>query len=268
MKLSSPSGTNLALLVTLLLSLAGAVTQPDAAEPGADLTYRTGESIPLDLRFRDERGELRSLRERMGHPTILTLNYYECKSICTPMLSDLAAALEKLPLEPGEEFRVLTLSISPAETPLQARRKKASILAPVTRPFPDSAWSFLTGDENSIRALSRATGYLYSRQGDGYLHPGALVILSPEGKIIRYINGKHYLPLDLEMALMEASRGRVGQTIRKNLLTCFRYDPGQKRYVLDITRVGGALVLSGSALFLFLIRTRKSQKHKQGGTEK
>ncbi len=258
---------------SLLLAVGFAVLPPGAIfshietyESGADLMDRSGQTIPLHLSFRNEIGEVHSLKELMGKPAILTLNYYRCKSICTPMLEDLAKALDKVSLVPGKDYQVITLSIDPHETPEMAAEKKSSLMAPVKSPDLPAAWSFLTGKDAAIHRLAESVGYIFTVQGDGYLHPGTLVILSPQGKIIRYINGRQYLPLDIEMALTEASEGRVGQTIRKTLLTCFRYDPGQKRYVLDITRVSGALIILVAAIFLIILRKRMRHRS-QGGDE-
>lgn len=235
------------------------VTAPLKAQ-GADLDLHAGEYIPGGLTFTDETGQRVVLSDLPEKPTILSLNYYECKDICTPMLTELADALDKIELEPGRDFRVWTVSIDENETPDFARRKKASFLAGMQRPFSDNAWTFFTGDPDNIRALADSVGYSFSRQGDGFIHPGALVILSPDGKIVRYIYGKRYLSLDLEMALMEASDGRVGQTIRKALLTCFRYDPEGKTYTLNVTRIAGVVILLAGSLLFIVLKLKSGKK--------
>ena len=247
-----------ALLIPLIISLF-LTPPPLSAETsqGADLDLKIGKMIRTDVPFRDEHGKEVLLKDRLGKPTILSLNYYECKDICTPMLTGLADALDKIELEPGQDFQVWTVSIDPKETPDLAIDKKREILSSLHRPFSDESWTFFTGKPESIQALSDSVGYSFSIQGDGFIHPGALIILSTKGKIIRYIYGQRYLPLDLEMALMEASHGRVGQTVRKVLLTCFRFDPEENTYVFDATRVGGTVVLLSAAIFLIVLRSKR-----------
>lgn len=224
-----------------------------AAPSGADLVLRVGNSIPESPKWTDEHGRHGPSTGRPGRATILSLNYYECKGICSPMLTNLAKTVEKLQLEPGIDYQVWTVSIDAKETPAMALRKKQSLFAGMHRPIPESSWTFFTADAGQIAQLAESVGYRFSPQGDGFMHPGALIILAPDGRIVRYIYGNTYLALDLEMALTEAAQGTVGQTYRKSLLMCFRDEPLAKSYVYLATRSGGVallLVVAGSVIAL------------------
>lgn len=224
---------------------------------GADLMLRIGNSIPQSPRWTDEQGRPGPLQGRPGRATILSLNYYECKGICSPMLTNLSKAIEKLQLEPGVDYQVWTVSIDSKETPAMALRKKRSIFAAMHRPIPESSWTFFTADGEQIARLADSVGFRFSRQGDGFMHPGALIILAPDGRIVRYIYGNTYLSLDLEMALIEAAHGTIGQTYRKSLLMCFRDEPMAKSYVYLATRTGGVALLAGIVASVIVSRRRR-----------
>ena len=185
---------------------------------------KLGETISLDIPFLDENGNETTFRKLMdGKPAIVTLNYYECPGICSPQLNDLAATLERLDLVEKQDYEVITVSIHKGDTPALATQKKRNHLASMQRSFNAQAWHFLLGVEESSRDFANSVGFHYEKTvGPGgkvdYIHPAVLVVLSPEGKITRYLNGVDQLPFDVKMALIEASDGRVGPTIAKTLL--------------------------------------------------
>lgn len=225
------------------------------------------ERVPLDVPFLDETGRTVTFSELMdGKPAILTLNYYGCPGLCTPQLNDLAQNLTRVKLAENRDYRVITLSFDPTETPEEARKKKANLLASMQRPYDPEAWKFLTGTEADIRKVTGSVGFYYEKQlGPGgmeeYVHPAVLVALSPEGRITRYLNGVQQLPFDIQMALMEASKGTVRPTIAKTLLFCFAFDPKNKTYVFAAEKVGAvvlSLILAG--FFLYLVLTGRKRK--------
>jgi protein SCO1/2 len=173
---------------------------------------------------------------------------------------NLAGVIGKLSSEPGKEYQVLAFSFDETEQPNLALEKKKSYLKMIEKPFPDDAWRFLTGDQENIHQLTDAIGFHFKRQGQDFLHPVSLVILSSEGKITRYIYGTELLPFDLKMALLEASEGRVGPTLSKVLKFCFSYDPQGRKYVFNTLKVTGIVtLLFAFGFFLFLILKGKKQ---------
>ncbi|WP_345993226.1 SCO family protein [Sulfurimonas sp. HSL-1716] len=225
-----------------------------------------GGQVPLDVVFLNEAGKQVTFRQLMdGKPTILTLNYYGCPSLCTPQLQDLAKNLEMVKLTENKDYKIITLSFNPLETPKDAARKKSDLMAAMQRHFDAGAWTFLTGKEENIRKITQSVGFHYEKQigpkgMTQYMHPAVLVALSPSGKITRYLNGIQQLPFDIQMAMMEASEGTVRPTIAKTLLFCFAYDPKNKTYVFAAEKVGAtvlSLILAGFFLYLVLTGRKK-----------
>jgi protein SCO1/2 len=92
-------------ILTAFLLLAAIAVFPLRAEDepkspiGVD--EKLGEKIPLDLTFMDEYGKPVILRSLFTKPTLLTLVYYRCPGICSPLLSGVSDVVDKMDMEPG-----------------------------------------------------------------------------------------------------------------------------------------------------------------------
>ncbi|MFB3817141.1 MAG: SCO family protein [Candidatus Methylomirabilales bacterium] len=262
----------LALLAAALAAAPGAVSARahDAASAALEkigFDQRLGEQVPMDLTFRDEAGRPVSLRAAAaGKPAVLVLLYYKCTMLCPLILDGLARTVKEVGFAPGREFAILTVSISPRETPEQAAARKTAILARADRPAAAGAWHFLTGEAPAIQALTAAVGfrYQYDPKQDEYAHAAGLVLLTPGGRIARYIYGMDYTARDLRLGLVEAAEGRIGSPVDQILLRCYRYDPVTGRYTFAIVSVvrltGVATVLAlGAFIVLMLLRERRAR---------
>lgn len=234
----------------------------DSPPPAAvGLEEKLGTHIPLDVSFRDEDGRAVRLQDLIDRPTIIAPVYYKCPNVCNFLQGGLAAALPEVSLEPGEKYRVLSVSFDETETPALAQGSKRNYLAAADGKIPPEAWRFLTGERKEILALTDALGFYFQRQGVDFLHPVAVAVVSPDGKIVRYLYGTRFLPMDLTLSLVEASEGRVGATVKKVLGFCFSYDPQGKRYVFNILRVSAFVVLATAGTFLaFLLLGGRKKK--------
>ncbi len=223
------------------------------------LEEKLGEYIPLDLVFRDESGAEVILGDLIRTATIIAPIYYGCPNVCNFLQGALARSLPQMPLKPGESYNVLSISFDETETPAMARGSKKTYLTAMQAEFPEEAWRFLTGDRENIRRLTDAVGFRFTRQGRDFLHP--VVVVAPDGKIVRYLHGTHHLPMDLTLALVEGSHGRVGATIRRVASFCFTYDQESRRYVFNLLRVSGfAVLLTLGGFLAFLLLGGKKKK--------
>ncbi len=244
------------LRISLLLvaGLAAAQSVPPELK-GVGVEEKLGQPVDLNLTFTAEDGYPVALREffKSGKPVILDLVYYTCPMLCTRVLNGQVEALRGLDGTPGKDFEVLTISIDPRDTFDLAQKKKASYLASYGRPAP--GWHFLTDDKRDVAKLASEVGFGYrfdERQGQ-YAHPAVIVVLTPEGKVSRYLYGIEFKPQDVRLALAEAAAGRAGISERI-LLYCVHYDPQAGGYVLfaaNLMRAAGALTVVVLALVLW-----------------
>jgi protein SCO1/2 len=145
--------------------------------------------------------------------------------------------LKKFEWTPGNQFQLVAVSINPREKPDLARRKKDAYLQSLGRPEAASGWHFLTGKEDQIKKLASELGFGYRWEGDQYAHGAAVYVLTPEGRISRYLYGIDFPPTTFRLALLEASNGKIGSVVDRILLFCYRYDPQTRRYSIYLTRV-------------------------------
>jgi protein SCO1/2 len=228
---------------------------------------KLGGALPLDAAFVDEAGHEVKLGDYFGKkPVVISLVYYRCPMLCTLSLNGLAGALEVLSFVPGQEFEVITVSFDPREGPVLAAAKKKAYMARYKRSEAERGWHFLTGQKDSIDALTRAVGFRYVWDADTkqYAHPAGMLVATPEGRISRYLFGVEYSPKDLRLALVDAAGGKIGSTVDQLLLLCYQYDPKTGRYSASILRwLRLAAIATVVALFGFIF-TASMKRHGRG----
>ncbi len=264
-----------------VVAVVAALTSPVMAQDGlppilreVGFDQRLGEAVPLDLHFRDEAGKSVRLGDYFGEkPVVLALVYYECPMLCTLTLNGLVSALGVLTFDVGKEFEVVTVSFEPKETPEMAAAKKATYLARYKRKGAAEGWHFLTGDEEAIHALTAAVGFRYAwdERTQQYAHPAGIMVLTPDGRMARYLYGIEYAPKDLRFSLIEASEGKVGTAVDQVVLFCYHYDPQTGKYgaaIMRLLRVAGLLTMAGLGSFMLVMwrRDRKARHRRQDGT--
>lgn len=224
---------------------------------------RLGETLPLDVALRDEGGNAVKLGDYFGkRPVVLTLVYYECPMLCTMTLNSLSSALSTLSFDVGREFEVVTVSFDAREKPALASGKKKAYVSRYGRPGADQGWHFLTGDPAELARLTQAVGFRYEwdEETRQFAHPSGLVVLSPEGRITRYLYGIEYAPKDLRLGIVESSERRIGTPLDQAMLFCYQYNPATGRYgLLTMNLIRGGAVLTVLALggFIFTMRRRE-----------
>jgi protein SCO1/2 len=221
------------------------------------IEHKLDSQVPLDLPFRDERGEALTLGDFFhAKPVILVLAYYRCPMLCNQVLNGVVDGLRGISFDAGADFQVVVVSFDAREQPSLAAAKKATYVEHYGRPDAEDGWHFLTGAQPSIDRLTQAVGfpYLYDSARDQFIHDSGIMILTPEGRVSRYLYGIDYPSRDLRLALVEASDRRIASPIDHVMLLCFHYDPATGRYsasVLAIVRLAGALTVLILGTFLF-----------------
>ncbi|MBE0567207.1 MAG: SCO family protein [Krumholzibacteria bacterium] len=259
---------NLAPGGALALAALLCATLPVAAQESADVVdfeEHLGDVVPADIRLVDEDGNPVLLGDLVDRPTILNFVYFECPGICTPLLTEIADILGKSRLDPAKQpFQVVSVSFNPEDRPETAKAKRENYLAQLSRPLPPETWRFLTAEKADIERLAGAAGFHYKRVGQEYVHPGGLIMLSPERKIVRYLYGTQFLPFDFEMGVYEASQGTVRPTTARLLRFCFSYDPAGRTYVFNLAKVVAVVMLTSVACFVaFLVFSTRKMRRKE-----
>jgi protein SCO1 len=217
-----------------------------------------GDTIPMDLAFLNESGDTVKLGQIIDKPTILSFVYFDCPNLCSPLMDGMADAVSKLDLELGSDYKIITLSFNTKDTPEKARIKKVNFVQKISKEHQKD-WVYLTGWQENIDRITNAVGFKYKAQGLDFAHASAIFVLSPKGKITRYLYGLNFLPFDVKMAIIEAQKGQARPTINRVLEYCFAYNPSSKTYTIQITRILGTMILL-VALIAFLSLVLKKKK--------
>jgi len=217
--------------------------------------------IPPNLTFTNEQNKPVKLGDLWTKPTILTLVYFDCPGLCSPLLDGVSEVVEKMGMELGKDYQIVTVSFNYKDTPEKAIQKKNTFLKKHSKSHAKD-WFYLTGDSANIYALVQAVGFRFKQQGNDYIHPAVITIISPKGKITRYLYGVSFLPFDVKMAIIEAGKEQSRPTINRLLQFCFSYDPEGRRYTLAVTKISATIILFLAVVLLLTLLIRSNRKKK------
>jgi protein SCO1/2 len=233
---------------------------------GIGITEQLGTTLNLDEMVRNEKGESVPLRSFFGghKPVILSFVYFSCPGLCNFHLNGLTETLKQVDWSVGEKFDVVALSFDSKEKPDLAAGKKDSYVKMYDRAGTENGWHFVTADEAAIQRLTSQAGFKFKwdEEQKQWAHASAAILVTPEGKIARYLHGIMFDAPTVKMALNEAGEGRVGSFVDKMIWYCFHYDPRQSKYTLYAFRLvqlaGGLMVLLlGLLLIPHWLRARR-----------
>jgi protein SCO1/2 len=261
------------VLAVGLFSLCAAAQTPDRAGPlppeleGMQVSEHLDAQLPRDLGFTDHKGKTVKLGDYFDgeRPVILMLNYYRCPMLCGLTLNAVVDGLKQIDWTAGNEFRMLTVSFEPGETSDVANLKRQTYLNHYGRPQSADGWDFLVGQPEPINKLLDVTGYpvRWNETYKEWIHPACIMVLTPDGRLSRYLYGVYYNPQTLRLSLVEASEGKIGTTIDRVLLWCFQYDPEAGSYTLAafwLVRTSGMITLVALGIFLVFQKLREVRR--------
>ncbi len=228
--------------------------------PEVGVVEHLGSTLPLDLKFVNDKSEPVSLRQLIDKPTILSFVYFDCPGLCSPLLEGVGDVISKTDLVFGKDYQVITISFNFRDTPEKAKEKKKRFTERYAKGKSDG-WIFLTTDSTTIFNITHAAGFITKAVGLDFVHPSAIIAVSPNGMITRYLYGITFLPIDFKMAVIEANKNQPRPTIQKVMLLCFSYDPAGQRYSLDVLKITGILMVFFILVFIivYLIKPRKKK---------
>jgi len=215
------------------------------------VTERLNEQIPLELEFTDSTGKAVKLSEYFDGrlPVVLTLNYSNCPMLCSLQLDGLFDGLKGMTKwDLGERYRMVTVSIDPREETERAAMTRDKYLRHYGRPGAGAGYACLTGQNDQIKQLADAVGfhYRYVPETGEYSHVAVTMICTPGGRLSRYLDGVKYDPQTLQLALLEASEGKIGTPMERFFLYCFEYDAAAGTYApsaAKLMRLGAGLMV-------------------------
>ena len=234
-----------------------ASTEKPAELEGVGIDEKLGAQLDLSVPVKDEQGNIVPLSTFFtgDKPVILSPVYYACPHLCNFHLNGLTEGIKGLDWVPGQQFDMIALSIDSQEGPQLAARKKDNYLRLLGKPEAAKGWHFLTADQAVIQQITQTVGFKYkwSEQAKDWMHASAAIVVTPQGKVSRYLPGIDFQPKDLKLSLLEATSGKIGGLSDKLILFCYQYDSHTSKYSLMIFRImqlGGGLIILILAVML------------------
>jgi protein SCO1 len=250
------------IILWLQFTLSGQNIQSYSTEIEIGIDEKLNTYIPQNITLVNEKGDTIKFGSLLGKPTVLSLVYFRCPGLCTPLMDGLADVIKNTDLKIGMDYQVLTVGFNPAEGTDLAVRKKNNYINLLNMKEVAEGWRFFTADSLNVARLTNSVGFRYKKAGTDYMHVATLIFFDKNGKITRYLNGTKFLPFEFKMALIETSKGESGPTINKVLQYCFSYDPEGQHYVLSITRVSGIIIIFISLLIFLSLTARRLIRRK------
>lgn len=256
----------LIIVISVLISLQmTAQTDVDPSRTGEGeigIFERLDEYLPEDIMIIDHLGIKHNILNLIDKPTVIALVYYRCPGICSPFMTAMADVINSSSLELGKDFQILNISFDPSEGVQLAYSNRNNYHNLITKDFDESGWKFFVAEKADIDKLTEAVGFKYKRTGLDFTHSSAMIFISPSGKITRYLHGTYFLPIDLKMAVIETAEEKSGPSLSRLLSYCYAYDTEGQRYVMNVTKVSGTIILFFSliGLFILIFKTRKKAK--------
>lgn len=229
-------------------------TPPDVAPVALEevrLDEKLGAQVPFDAELVDWEGRKVTVGSLLakGKPVVLALVYYDCPMLCGLIQSGLAKSIRENGLLLGQDYQVASVSFDPEEKPALARERRRGYLQSLgVNDGASGDWPFFVSPGDGAKRLADSVGFYYKFDdiSGEWAHVAALVVLTPEGKVSRYLYGIEYPPKDFRLSIVEAGAGKVGTSFDRLILTCYRYDPASRKYepyAWGFVRAGALIVL-------------------------
>ncbi len=247
----------------------GNVTKDSIVDPGVlkiDEKAFLGEKINYDFILQDETGADFKLGSLIGKPLILALSYYTCDGACSVINKNLNETLKGVERwKMGQDYNVLTVSFDQHDTPatLVEFMQKAGFSDGVP-----SGWTMTTmREKEDIVKLTGSMGFkfFWSPRDALFLHPNVYIMLSPKGRVTRYLYGGTISPVDMELAITKAMGEKIAaaNVIDFVVGACYSYNYKDGKYTVNIplfiaagALIFGLLLIAGSFSYMKFWRVK------------
>ena len=176
------------------------------------ITQKLNAQVPMDLELYNQDYQKNTVAGFIdGKPTVLVMIYYGCPMLCGEVLNGLGRAVQgNEKLVPGKDYNVLAVSFHPDETHLLAAENKATFIEKYVPSGETAGLEFVVASGDVSRSIAEAVGFGYKfvEETGEYSHGSSLILLTPEGRVARYLPGTEYPTREFHLSLVEASEGK------------------------------------------------------------
>ena len=224
---------------------------------GLQVNEHLGENVALDVDLINEDNQKIKLKDLIStKPVFLVMVYYSCPGLCNYHLNGLVQMFKQSEWAPGSEFDFIVVSFESKDDSTMANTKKKYYMDMYgVEKLNSKDWHFLTSDSENAKKLADSLGFNYrwNEETNQWIHPAVSYVLTPNGKISRYIYGISPDAQTVRLSLVEASDGKIGTVLDRFMLYCFNYNPKDGKYsllALNTLKLGAGLTIFMLGIFL------------------
>ncbi|MCO6461781.1 MAG: SCO family protein [Saprospiraceae bacterium] len=188
-----------------------------------------GKKVP-DISMFDASGHPIQLYSLLRNKPLLIIPIYtKCPSYCGLVINGTRNAISRLG-GLGEDYNVISFSFDTTDTTtdLYNYQKRWEM--------DNDHWKTISADKKNIDLLLTTIGFEYEKDTvfRQFNHPAMIVVLTPEGRISRYVFGINPSKRDIKLAVIGAQAEKSAPGLFAGIyLRCFGYDPLLKMYKVD-----------------------------------
>ena len=255
-----------AVVGAVVLSLAAASTAiaEEYDREAALVASQAAIGQPLsDYTFRNTDGQSFRLQELAGKPMIVSMIYTSCHHICPMITKNLEEKVAIAREAFGDDkFSVVTIGFDWRVDTAEQMRIYAS-----SRRIDETHWHFLSGDAQSIEAITSDLGFAFIASAKGFDHLSQTTIVDANGNIYRQVYGQDFdapaLVEPLKELIFDTPRaaGVIEHWVDTFRFFCTVYDPNSGRYLFDYSifmTILVGLICLGAILFFIVHEWRRS----------
>ncbi len=229
-----------------------------------------GTKVSGDYVLNGSDGKIFRLGDLPPKPLILVMSYFTCDGACSVINKTLATTLQDVKRWTiGKDYNVLTISFDRNDTPATMRAFMEKM------GFKDQlpeGWQMATmQSREDIDRLTKSIGFkfFWLVSDRRFVHPSVYTLLSPQGKISRYLYAGRISASDIEIALTKAMKGEIAPAniIDFIVAACYSYNYKDGKYKLNIPLfIALGALASGFAMIIggyFFMRKRRRRDEEQ-----
>ncbi|MBF0341878.1 MAG: SCO family protein [Magnetococcales bacterium] len=185
----------------------------------------------------DENGKPFEFANLPNLPFVLVPAYYTCDGACFNVGVALKELLKDVKsMSAGKGFNVVFVSFDKNDTTESLSKFVKQLDIPGD---PVTGWRFTRYEKPEV--ITQEMGkigykFFWSPRDRTFFHPTLVMILTPEGRVARYLNVLNVTPKDIELALLEAKSNQFkpSETLDYLVSLCYSYNFKEGRYTLSI----------------------------------
>ncbi len=228
-----------------------------------------GTKIDKELEFIDVDGNEFKFKDLQGKATLFLLSYYKCDGACPSINRDLLKHIEAIDrIKPGEYYNVLTASFDANDDMMSLKHFTKEIGIPSDM----KGWrTSILKNKEDIKKLTDSIGYKYfwSKADKTFVHPSVFILISPEGRVIRYLYSALIDEKDMELALVDANNNKATASVITDftdifLVACYSYNYKEGKYTINYpVFISSASLLLGVSLIVVSLTVYKNKGKKE-----